>query len=89
MGRNSPYSVNFTLRDYGKTKCIFGYDLTAGKNAASLGADMRGRAREGNLKAEIHFNKKLPCAGWLLCLSEWHSGVTISKNRNVVYQYYT
>ena len=85
--RNSPDSVSFTPREYEVGKFVMGYDLTAGKNAALLGPDIRGRPREGAITLQMSFDKPLPEEAWLVVMADYHSGVTIDKNRSVLYKY--
>ena len=85
--RLSDTSVSFGIPDYANLKFIVGYDLTASKNAALLGTDVRGVNKDGAMKLDIKFDKPIPVKVWLLVFSEYHSKVEIDKNRNVSYFY--
>ena len=87
--RTSDSSISFRPNDFFSAKFVMAYDLTASKCSSAYGANMRGSSKDGALKLEMRFSKELPCSVWLLCLSEYHSSITIDKNRNVVYNYFS
>ena len=76
------------IQQYMYKDFIIGYDITASKNAALLGADIRGRALDGAMRLDMTFSDVLPTNAWLLVLSEYHSSLSITHNRNVKYSYF-
>lgn len=84
MDAESP--VRISPASYADGKFVMLYDLTKSKRAA-LAGPLRQEAKQGNLKLEMTFSKELPTNAFLMVMSEFHSSVTVDKNRNVVYQY--
>ena len=80
-------SLSFSVKNYEEIFFVMGYDLTAAKNAALLGPDIRGMNKQGAMKLDLRWDLKLPTNCWLIMLSEYHSAVKIDKNRSVMCQY--
>ena len=86
-GRTSNSSLTFNPEDYRELFFVMGYDLTAAKNAALLGPDIRGMNKEGAMRLDLRWSRVLPCDCWLVMLSEYHSMIKIDKNQSGMCQY--
>lgn len=84
MDAESP--VRISPENFADGRFVMLYDLTRSKRAA-LAGPIRQEAKQGNLKLELTFDKSLPTNSFLMVMSEFHSAVTVDKNRNVMYQY--
>lgn len=82
----SEYGIPLEISEYAHGKCMMAYDLTRPKRAA-LSGGTRLDVKTGTLKLDLNFSAILPCNSYLLVLSEFHSKVSITKNRTVYYTF--
>lgn len=80
-------SVAVDLKDFLDGKYFIAYDLTKSRRAALSVPNVRQAVRQGHLKLEGHFSQQLPCNAYLYVISEYHSAVSVDKNRNVIYHF--
>ena len=82
-----PGCVAVDYEDFQDGKYMMAYDLTKGKQASLSGVNVRQPAKPGNLKLQMQFSKELPCNAYLYVIAEYHSAVTVDKNRNITYKF--
>ena len=61
------------------------WDLT--KSARAANAATRQPVKPGHLRLELKWDHPLPFAINVFCMAEYHSKISVDKNRNVVYNF--
>lgn len=82
-----PGCVAVDYEDFQDGKYFMAYDLTKGKQACLSGVNVRQPTKPGNLKLQMQFSKELPSNAYLYVIAEYHSSVTVDKNRNITYKF--